>query len=140
MKAEEKDRALAERIFHNHQGRSTAERFAQWNSTARTLRRAQMTLRSWAKEKQKGMIQRLNENANRPVRMFPFSHIPGWLGAGNYYPIPDRESGALRRIAKACKEAGLQYFYRPTDPDCVLYVAVEPLTERNYHTVGIPCI
>jgi hypothetical protein len=44
-----------------------------------------------------------------------------------------------KRIAEACKEAGL-HFYLQTDPrGCVLYVSDKPMTDSGYSMQGIPC-
>jgi hypothetical protein len=52
--------------------------------------------------------------------------------------IADRESGALKRIAKLCAEHKF-YFFHQTDPrGCALYVSNLPLTDNNY-THGVAC-
>ena len=53
-------------------------------------------------------------------------------------PIADRETGALRRIENACKEAGLHYYHQTDPRGCALYVSTEPLNAQNY-TNGIAC-
>jgi hypothetical protein len=54
--------------------------------------------------------------------------------------IPDREAGALRRVAEACKAAGLHYYHQTDPRGCALYVAAEPLNAQNYSSRGIPCL
>ena len=139
MNAHAKDRALWLSIHNQAAGqRDAIPQLTQ--DHARTLRRAQMTLHRWAEEECNGTIQRPDECGGKPVRMFPHAHVKGWTGSGNYYPIPDREAGALRRVAEVCAAAGLHY-YNQTDPrGCALFVSTEPLTDQNYSTAGIACL
>lgn len=52
------------------------------------------------------------------------------------YAIPDREKGALRRVAAVCARLGLHY-YQQTDPRGVsLYVADVPIDDVTYSAVG----
>ncbi len=53
-------------------------------------------------------------------------------------PIPDREAGALRRVAAICEANGLHYFHQTDPRGCTLYVSNEPLTDTNY-TNGVAC-
>lgn len=52
--------------------------------------------------------------------------------------IPDREKGALKRVAAICARLGL-HFYNQTDPRGLpLYVDKEPLPDNNYNCgIGI---
>lgn len=52
--------------------------------------------------------------------------------------IPDREAGALRRVANVCKRNGLHFFHQTDPRGCALYVSNEPLTATNY-THGVAC-
>lgn len=100
-----------------------------------SLVRAQSTLRRWAEyecctEVNDGSMStsiERDDETGKPFRWFyphrdePFS-----------YPIPDREAGALRRVAAICQRNGL-HFYHQTDPrGCSLYVSNEPLNSSNY--------
>lgn len=152
MNAQAKNVALAARIFDRLPAGSPTMSPLALTEAARTLRRAQMTLRRWAEEMCNGTIQR----DERPT-LDPSDHINGdrgrsmkngrplrvWHtmgGAVRSHPIPDRERGALARVAAVCKAAGL-HWYHQTDPrGCALYVAAEPLTAENYSTKGIPCL
>jgi len=104
---------------------------------ARTLRRAQLTLHRWSEEMCNGTIQREGPDGDgKPFR-------PQY---SNYYervvantPVPDREAGALRRVAAVCKEAGLHYFYQRDPRGCQLYVAAFPLDHSNYDR-GVACL
>ena len=140
MNAEQKDRALWQCIA-THQGQAS-DRFALKH--ARTLRRAQMTLHRWAEEMCNGTIQREGDDGEgKPFRCYP---DPVLIRGEVFYRepvrpnIPDRERGAIARVEKVCKDAGL-YYYHQTDPrGCALYVGTEPLTASNYATKGIPCL
>ena len=108
---------------------------------ARTLRRAELTLHRWAEEECNGTIQRPDEgpDVGKAFRVGGFPdlrtqryHRPPW------FPIPDREAGALRRVAKVCAELGIFYFRQGDPRGCQLYVDVEPLPDHNY-TRGISC-
>ena len=137
MNAEQKNRALWQCVA-THQGQAS-DRFALKH--ARTLRRAQMTLRRWA-ELECGdghcYIER-DEKTGKP-RMYRDSRYLAPNDPRCWSVVPDRERGALARVEKVCKEAGL-YYYHQTDPrGCALYVGTEPLTASNYSTKGIPCL
>lgn len=87
-----------------------------------TLRRAAMTLHSWAemecnywidRETVEGKIFLQDENGHRRQ-------------------IADRETGALKRVETICKEVGI-YFYHQTDPrGASIYISKDPLTDQNY--------
>ena len=108
-------------------------------SDANTLRRAQITLQRWAEQE----CGDANEYASWGIERDESTSIPymcryGNNGKDNRWRVPDREAGALRRVAEVCKRNGL-HFYHQTDPrGCSLYVDREPLPENNY-TRGIAC-
>ena len=148
MNAQEKDLALALKIEART---DTPKRWRgdQWNgrdkckAAARTLRRAQMTLRRWAELEcgtERGHIERLEQldGITRPV------YVPDWRGRGpggiSPHVVPDREAGALRRVAKVCKDAGLHYYHQTDPRGCALYVSAEVLTSQNYSSKGIACL
>ena len=107
---------------------------------ANTLRRAEIALGRWG-ELECG-------DGNGCIERDEKTGIPYWYNANARYVdpndrrawrrIPDREAGALRRIAEVCKRTGL-HFYHQTDPrGCSLYVSNEPLPENDY-TRGVAC-
>ena len=100
---------------------------------AQALRRAAMTLHSWA-ERECGTDYGCIERDEQTGKTY-------WLNSTTMrrFPIADRESGALRRVAAVCK-ANSAHFYHQTDPrGAALYVAREPLTNQNYSSVGVCC-
>jgi hypothetical protein len=119
----------------NHRGINLS-----WNA-ANTLRRASLTLSRWGElecgdsnDYQSFSLER-DEVTERPymvIRPYDSNKV-------QRYPVADRESGAIKRVARLCNDSGLFYFHQ-TDPRGVaLYVSNVPLTDQNYSTVGIPC-
>lgn len=53
------------------------------------------------------------------------------------YRIPDRETGALKRIASVCARWGLHFFHQTDPRGCALYVSKEPMTDSNYISLGV---
>lgn len=131
-----KDYALGQRIkaLDGMHGLATPD------YVANILRRAQLTLHRWAEEMCNGTIQR-NDPDDKIAPNEPRRYWDRYNGTSRgSMPIPDREAGALRRVAEVCKSVGL-HFYHQTDPrGCALYVAAEPLTHDNYSSKGIPCL
>lgn len=117
-----------------------AQRIGIPSDAAHILRRAQMTLHRWA-ELECGdstpyssfAIER--DDATGKPRMHVYPHS----GRSHSYAIPDREVGALKRIAATCQAHGLHYFHQTDPRGCALYVAREPLTDTNYSSRGIAC-
>lgn len=106
---------------------------------ARALRRAQMTLHRWSEEMCNGTIQREGPDGDgKPFRHYDrmFRDTPE---KELRYPCPDREAGALRRVAEVCKSAGLYYFYQRDCRGCSLFVAAFPLDHSNYDR-GVACL
>jgi len=128
--AYEKDREVKDRL----QARGVCVTLDQAN----TLRRASIALHRWAEgecgdgnDHYSWSIER-DESTGKPYRVV-YPHT----GESRRHPIPDRERGALRRVAALCRELGA-HFYHQTDPrGCVLYVASEPLTDQTYSTRGV---
>lgn len=144
MQANAKDQAIAGRILDSidpHRERlSTFDMLPH----ARTLRRAQLTLHRWAELEcgtEAGHIEREGDDGEgRPYFVTAYGQRWGLVNKYARRPIPDREQGALARVAAACKASGL-YFYHQTDPrGCALYVGGEPLTDANYSQRGVPCL
>lgn len=110
------------------------------NDQANTLRRAEMTLHRWGElecgdgnDYASWAIER-DETSGKPYRC-TYPHT----GKSSRQLIPDREKGALGRVADLCKVMGL-HFYHQTDPrGCALYVADVPLDAMNYSTTGVYC-
>lgn len=138
MNAQQKDRALFERIAAKSEPGSAFRGLDL--STARTLRRAQLTLHRWAElECGDGHAHIERREDGTPV-MYRDSRYLAPNDPRCWRVVPDRERGALARVEKVCKAAGL-YYYHQTDPrGCVLYVGAEPLTHDNYNTKGVPCL
>ena len=129
MNAQQKDRELSQRIARAGAICSTTE--------ARTLRRAALTLHRWHELEcgtDAGHIEREGDNGDGRPYFVPCGR---WIG-GRYidpkpYRIPDRERGALARIASTCKEMGLHYYVQGDPRGCSLYVSPEPLTASDYN-------
>lgn len=143
MTAEQKNRELAGQIAERLNPGSLANGWhpmgRELKETARTLRRAQLTLHRWAEEMCNGTIQRHEDHKDpRDPNSdgLPFRHYP----SGHYIQCPDRERGALTRVEQVCKAAGLHYYHQTDPRGCALYVSAEPLTDQNYSTRGIPCL
>ncbi len=112
--------------------------------SANTLRRAELTLQRWSElECGNG-----NDYGSWAIERDEHSEVPFMVhhhymhGAGqdsvSRTRIPDREAGALRRVAAICAANGL-YFYHQGDPrGCALYVDREPLPHDNYSR-GVAC-
>lgn len=97
-----------------------------------SLIRAERTLGRWAEAECNGDIQR-DENTGIPWRYFGAEHQ---LRAAT----PDREAGALRRVAAICERAGAHFYHQGDPRGCALYVAREPLTDANYSVAVAVCI
>lgn len=107
---------------------------------AHALRRAQLTLRRWA-ERECGdtgdhastAIER-DEETGKPYHVV-YMHSEN---KPRRYAIPDRERGALARVAAICARIGAHYYHQGDPRGCVLYVAREPLTDTAYNR-GVAC-
>lgn len=123
-------------LQHAAQGRGLDLSF----NDANTLRRAEKTLHRWAElecgdgnDWRSWAIER-DEDTDKPYNV---SHVYA-TGKVSRYAIPDREKGALRRVAAICDRLGA-FYYHQTDPrGCALYVSTEPLTDSAYSN-GIAC-
>jgi hypothetical protein len=104
-----------------------------------TLRRASGVLQRWGEDMCNGYVQRLGPDGTEG----PPERVIRWRDAASVWresrhPIPDREAGALRRIAETCDRLGLYWFHQPDPRGCALYVGRVPLTDDNYTSEGIP--
>lgn len=106
---------------------------------ANTLRRAQLTLHRWAElecgdgnDYSSWSIERDDETGLPYLCRYPHD------GKMRRTRIPDREKGALKRIAAVCEEIGAHYYHQTDPRGCALYVAAEPLGDSAY-TRGVAC-
>ena len=140
MNAQQKDQALAIQIAERLNPGATDNGWhplgVKLERAARTLRRAQLTLRNWATEECNGTIQREgSEGTGQPFRHYG----NGTKGPFLTIKIADRERGALARVEKVCKEFGLHYYQQGDPRGCALYVDIKPFRDHNYNN-GIACI
>lgn len=81
---------------------------------ALALRRISMTLHRWHEAECNGDIQR-EETTDKPCLVSPLS--------GRRWRIPDRETGALKRLARIMKNYPTLSYYVQTDPrGAALYI------------------
>ena len=106
-----------------------------------TLRRAEKTLHRWGElECGDG-----NNYASWAIERDEETGVPYMVTYPHNAPsyrrrIPDREEGALRRIADVCKRNVL-HFYHQTDPrGCALYVSSGPLSSSDYSNGVAVCV
>ena len=136
MRAFHKDQALQMRLERRGITATTAQ--------ARTLRRASMTLTRWAElecgdgnEYGSWAIEREENGEGAPFLV----HHHDQHGKGKDYTtrrrIPDRERGALARVAIICQALGAHFYHQADPRGVVLYVSREKLTDQNYSTGGV---
>lgn len=101
---------------------------------AHILRRAAMVLHRWAElecgdgnDRASWSIER-DETTGKPF-FCTYPHD----GKSHRRAIPDREKGALKRVAAVCRELGVHYYHQTDPRGCALYVSREPLTEADHH-------
>lgn len=91
-----------------------------------TLRRAALALHRWYEHECNGAIQRDGDDCQG---------APYWYNTNTgkrMYKAPDRERGAIKRIAATCERLGL-FYYLQTDPrGGTLYVDNKPIPDNNY--------
>ena len=100
------------------------------------LRRAELTLHRWAEGECGDGYSCITRDETTGK---PFREVSGLSGRNRMIPIPDRETGALKRVAEVCARYGLA-FYHQTDPrGCALYVASpsDGMNDTNYNSVGV---
>jgi uncharacterized protein RhaS with RHS repeats len=107
---------------------------------ANTLRRAQITLHGWneaecgdSNDYASWSIER-DEATGKPYRV-TYAHSEN---KARRYAVPDRETGALRRVRDICQRNGLHYWHQTDPRGCSLYVDIQPLTDCDYSR-GIAC-
>lgn len=108
------------------------------DATAETLRRAAQTLRRWYEAEcgdsgpyASSSIERDDETGK------PFRCVYPHTGEPQRYAIPDREAGAIRRIAEVCKREGLHYRTQGDPRGAVLYVWHSEMSD--FSSDGISC-
>ena len=133
MTASDKTHALADRI------RNVTRVDISFND-AWTLRRAEKTLQRWSElecgdgnDHASWSIER-DEVTDKPY-MVTYPHV----GSSRRRPVPDRERGAIKRVAALCERLGLHYFHQTDPRGCSLYVAAVELTDNNYSSRGVAC-
>lgn len=132
MKAYKKTYQLMERL----ERRGINATFEQANA----LRRAELTLQRWAElecgdgnDYQSWSLER-DETTDKPYMCY----YPHDSNKVRRIPTPDKERGALKRVAAIAKDLNI-YYYHQTDPrGCALYVSSEPISGNNY-TNGVNC-
>jgi hypothetical protein len=131
MKAYKKTYTLLERL----ERRGINSSFEQAN----TLRRAELTLQRWAELECGDGNDYQSWSLERDEHDKPFMcYYPHDSNKVRRIPTPDKEKGALKRIAAVCNELNI-HFYHQTDPrGCSLYVSREPISGNDY-TNGVNC-
>lgn len=107
---------------------------------ANALRRAQITLHRWAELEcgtGDGHIER-SESTGKPYYYNARARFVNPSDPRARHAIPDREAGALKRIAEICQRNALHYFHQTDPRGCSLYVSNAPLSDSAY-TNGIAC-
>lgn len=116
---------------------------------AQRLRRIQSTLYRWSEAECNGDIYRC-EDSGKPCRL-----VEGLRGNRTSYPIPDRETGALKQLAAIMAAHPSLWSYQQDDPrGCALYVGRKadmrptgnPIVDKarewgltvTMHTRGVP--
>jgi len=125
MTATEKDRILLDRIRRVCQAITLDDVHA--------LRRAELVLHRWGEQE----CGDSNEHCSWAIERdestgLPYRAVYPHNGKPRKVRIPDRESGALRRIAEVCNRHGLFWFHQGDPRGCALFVSNEPLTDANY--------
>lgn len=125
-----------ELLMHRAQQRGIV---LSWND-ANLLRRAQLTLHRWAElecgdsNNYASFGLERDEETGIPYRTI-YSHTSNKV---QRYRVPDREKGALARVAALCKARGLHYYHQGDPRGCALYIDVQPFESNNY-TRGLAC-
>ena len=100
---------------------------------ANTLSRTQITLHRWA-ELKCGSSDRFKSWAieRDEITGKPFMGMHPHDRPSYRYAIPDREAGALKRVAAICAKYGA-YFYHQTDPrGSALRISSQPIPKNDY--------
>lgn len=126
MTAHERNQLLAFRIAQKTGRCISAE-------DAGTLRRAALTLHRWAEAEcgtsndYASVCLMRDDDGKTYQEVYPHAATRAMR-----YRVPDRETGALRRVAALCRDLGLHYYHQGDPRGCALYVSSEPLTDATY--------
>jgi hypothetical protein len=100
---------------------------------ANTLRRAALTLHRWAElecgdgdDYKSWAIERDEETGIPYMRIYPHQGEP------HGYRIPDRETGALKRVAEVCTRIGAHYYHQTDPRGAALRIDRAPIPENDY--------
>ena len=106
---------------------------------AQALRRAEMTLHRWAEGECGDSNAYASFGIERDDDGTPYRVVfPHTANARRRTRIPDRERGALRRVAEICDRLGLHYYHQGDPRGCALYVDTAPIPSNDY-TRAIAC-
>jgi len=108
---------------------------------AETLRRAELTLHRWAEDECGWSTGGMNGGSFALVRdedgdNKPYIEFHPNVGMKTIWrKIPDREAGALRRVADVCRRNGLDYYHQGDPRGCALYIskAGAGMNDTNYN-------
>jgi hypothetical protein len=114
----------------NQKIRAMQSRMAQRGITlplevVQTLRRCEMVLQRWCELEcgdGNSYIER-DEKTGRPRQYNCRLSYADPKDPRYWSMIPDREKGALKRVAMICDEHNLQWFYQTDPRGCALYIA-----------------
>lgn len=125
-----KDYQLAERLE-----RCLGVEISVSDTTA--LRRAELTLQRWGERE-------CGDGSDWHIERDETSGIPYLVyhgdGKSRRYRTPDKERGALKRIAAICERLGLEYYHQTDPRGCQLYIAKKGsgMNDSNYPQRGYP--
>ena len=106
---------------------------------ANTLRRAAITLHGWDEaecgnsDQWKSWSIERDEESGIPYMCLYFHDRNGVARRR----IPDREAGALRRVAAICGKYGARFYHQSDPRGASLYIGAVPLTDTNYSSLGV---
>ena len=103
------------------------------DAQAEALRRISQTLSRWCEAECNGEIERSDSGRAERVHYSP-------TGERRAYAIPDRESGALRRLRIILAGTDWTYYYQTDPRGCAVYlipVAETGNIESRYSSIGI---
>lgn len=91
---------------------------------ANTLRRIEKTFHRWSEEECNGIIQRDGDNGDGQPRRYYENQNTGDIRKGEI--VPDRETGALKRLTLLMESHPDYVFYHQSDPrGCSLYIVAK---------------
>ena len=110
------------------------------------MRRVSHTLTRWCEAECNGEIERMT-GSNKPEHVHESRGLGGqWIRY--HYPIPDRENGAIKRMARIlANHSGWAWYYQTDPRGCAVYLyrVDDPVltyggvsVESCYNSIGIP--